>query len=83
MKLEGRLAVNDYEVLRAATIAGAGVALLPELDCVEDLREGKLVRLLPKWTSEETPIHVIYPSTRHLSARVKAFVEFMQERMRA
>lgn len=82
VKVEGRLAVNDYEVLREATLAGAGVAMLPDLDCIEAIRAGKLERLLPEWTSEETPIHVLYPSTRHLSARVKAFVEFMQERMR-
>lgn len=83
VKLEGRLAVNDHEVLREATLAGAGIALLPDRDCIKAIRDGKLVRLLPAWTSEETPIHVLYPCTRHLSARVKAFVEFLQERMRA
>lgn len=83
VKIEGRLAVNDYEVLRETTIAGAGIALLPDLDCIEAIREGKLVRLLPKWKSEETPLHILYPSTRHLSARARAFVEFMQEKMRA
>lgn len=83
VKVEGRLAVNDYEVLREATISGAGIALLPDLDCIEAIREGRLVRLLPSWTSEAPPIHVLYPSTRHLSARVKAFVEFLQERMRS
>jgi DNA-binding transcriptional LysR family regulator len=82
VKVEGQLAVNDYGFLREAAVAGAGIAMLPDLDCIEAIREGKLERLLPEWTSEETPIHVLYPSTRHLSARVKAFVEYMQERMR-
>lgn len=82
VKVEGRLAVNDFEVLREAVVAGGGIALLPDRECIEAIREGRLVRLLPAWTSEETPIHILYPSTRHLSARVKTFVEFMEERMR-
>ncbi|WP_373047521.1 LysR family transcriptional regulator [Vulgatibacter sp.] len=82
VKVEGKLAANDYDLIREAAIAGGGIALVPELGCTGALREGKLERLLPAWTSEETPIHALYPSTRHLAAKVKAFVAFLQARMR-
>ena len=77
----GRLVVNDYELLREATIAGAGIALLPEPACVQAASEGRLVRVLPAWTAAETPIQALYPSTRHLAPKVKAFVEFLQAEM--
>lgn len=83
LDVQGRLAVNEFDLLREACIAGAGVAMLPDRDCAAALREGKLERLLPEWTSEETPIHILYASTRHLSTKVKAFVEFMREGMRS
>nr|PZM93423.1 MAG: LysR family transcriptional regulator [Pseudomonadota bacterium] len=82
VKVEGQLAANDYQVLLEATLAGAGIALLPETDAAIGLRDRRLVRVLPEWTGEETPIHLLYPSTRHLSARVKAFADFVQARMR-
>lgn len=81
LDVQGRMAVNEFDLLREACIAGAGVAMLPDRDCAAALREGKLERLLPDWTSEETPIHILYASTRHLSTKVRAFVEFMREGM--
>ena len=38
-------------------------------------------RVLRDWTSPPTPVHVVYPSTRHLSPKVKSFVDHLQERM--
>src|SRR5690606_38921824 len=71
VKVEGRLAVNASDVLREAAVGGSFVPVLPHLGCVGARRAGKLVRLLPEWTSEEPPIHGLFPSRRHLSARVK------------
>jgi DNA-binding transcriptional LysR family regulator len=81
VKIAARFAVNDFDLLREATIAGLGVALLPELGCVDEMREGRLKRLLPAWSSPETPIHAVYPSTRHLSSKVRAFVDHVQGKM--
>lgn len=75
------LVVNDYDLLRDAVVGGAGIALLPEPICAEAEGEGRLRRVLPDWSAVETPIQAVYPSTRHLPARVKAFVDFLQERM--
>ncbi|MCA9608731.1 MAG: LysR family transcriptional regulator [Myxococcales bacterium] len=81
VRVQGRLVVNDFEFLEEAARAGLGVALLPAHHAVEDLREGRLVRLLPGWCSSEQPISVVYPSARHLAPKVRAFIEHLREQM--
>jgi DNA-binding transcriptional LysR family regulator len=76
-----RLFVSDLDVLRAAVNAGLGIGVLPAFQCVEDLRARRLERVLSYWNVPSTPVHVVYPSTRHVSAKVKTFVEHLQERM--
>lgn len=81
VQVKPRLVVNDFELLLDATLAGAGIALLPGPTCEAAIRDGRLRHVLPACAGAETPIHALYASTRHLSAKVKAFVEFLQERM--
>lgn len=76
-----RLLVNDYDLLRQTIVAGLGIGLLPEPDCVQPLADGRLKRVLPAWTGVETPIHAVYPSLRHLSSKVKAFIDHLQVEM--
>jgi DNA-binding transcriptional LysR family regulator len=76
-----RLLVSDFDVLHSAVSAGLGIALLPAFRCVEDLRAHRLDRVLRDWSAPSTPVHAVYPSTRHLSPKVKSFVEHLQERM--
>ena len=76
-----RLLVNDYDLLRQTIVAGLGIGLIPEPDCLEPLADGRLKRVLPAWTGVETPIHAVYPSLRHLSSKVKAFIDHLQVEM--
>jgi len=61
---------------REAVRAGLGVAILPDWLIEEDLRSGRLVRLLPKLKAKDMPIHVVYLGQRLLPARVSAFIDF-------
>lgn len=79
--LPARLLVSDLDIVSAAALAGAGIALLPAFRCVEELRARKLEHVLRDWSAPTTPVHAVYPSTRHLSPKVKSFVEHLQERM--
>jgi DNA-binding transcriptional LysR family regulator len=81
LALPPRMAVSDNDILHAVATAGLGVALLPALLCVADLRAHRLERVLRDWTAPSTPIHVVYPSTRHLSPKVKTFVDHLQEQL--
>ena len=76
-----RLLVNDFDVLYQAAISGMGIAPLPASHCVDDLRAKRFERLLRGWDAPQTPMNVVYPSTRHLSPKVKAFIEHLEERM--
>lgn len=62
--------------IREAVRAGLGVALLPHWLIWEDIRSGRLVRVLPQCKAHDLPVHVVYASHRLLSARARAFVDF-------
>jgi DNA-binding transcriptional LysR family regulator len=81
VSLASRLLSNDSDVLYAAATAGVGIALLPAFRCVEELRARRFERVLPGWTAPATPVHIVYPSGRHISPKVKSFADFVQERM--
>ncbi|HET6582214.1 MAG TPA: LysR family transcriptional regulator [Nannocystaceae bacterium] len=76
-----RVMVSDNDVLHAVARAGLGIAYMPVYLCVEDLRARRLERVLRDWTAPSTPVHVVYPSTRHMSPKVKSFVDHLQQRM--
>lgn len=81
VNVRARLVANDFEILRAVARDGLGFALLPEYQCFEELEEGRLVRVLDGWVAEEVPVFALYPSVRHLSPKVIAFIELIRERL--
>lgn len=76
-----RIVCHDFVVLRAATMAGLGIARLPETVVREDLRSGALRRVLPGWNSPQGILHLVFPSRRGLLPAVRAFIDFLAERM--
>ncbi len=76
-----RLLVSEMDIAHSAAAAGVGIALLPAYLCIEDLRARRLERVLPDWSAPSTPVHVVYPTARHLSAKVKTFIEHLQKQM--
>jgi len=81
VNVKARLIVNDFDFLDEAARAGLGIAMLPVFRCIEPIRTKKLVRVLPQWCSPEVPVHAVYASTRHLSPKVRAFLDHLRERM--
>jgi DNA-binding transcriptional LysR family regulator len=79
--LSPRMLVNDIDVLKASARAGIGIAVLPAFSCDEELRARNFERVLGEWGIPSTPMHVVYPTARHLTPKVKAFVEHLQQRM--
>jgi DNA-binding transcriptional LysR family regulator len=79
--LSPRMFVNDMDILHAGATAGLGIALLPAFQCVEDLRARRLERVLRDWCPPPTPIHVVYPTARHVSPKVKTFIDHLQQAM--
>jgi DNA-binding transcriptional LysR family regulator len=79
--VSSRMTASEMDVLHAVATAGLGIALLPAYQCVEELRARRLERVLRDWSAPSVPVHAVYPSTRHLSPKVKTFVEHLQARM--
>lgn len=80
-KIRARFVVNDFDMVQEAALGGLGVAMLPIFRCIDDLRAGRLVRLLREWCSPDIPMHAVYPSTRHLSPKVSAFLDHIRDKM--
>jgi len=78
--IRGRLHVNSLATARDAAVAGLGLAALPEMICWEDLRAGRLQIALEGWSLPGSGLYFVYPSPRHLSAKVKTFMDFLQEK---
>jgi DNA-binding transcriptional LysR family regulator len=68
--------------LREMARMGVGVAVLPEWLIGDDVRQGRLVRVLPEWSGVPLPVWVIHPGDRRVPARVRAFVDFAVEYLR-
>lgn len=76
-----RLTVNDDLALREAALSGVGIALLPVLACRRELEAGRLCMVLEDWAPSVTRMYAVYPNAHHFAAKLRAFVEFMRERL--
>lgn len=79
VRVDGRLKANNGDLLREATLAGVGVGLMPDFMVHGDLKNGRLVALLTDWRPRQSAIWAIYPHNRHLSTKVRLFVDFLSE----
>lgn len=80
VELRARMYCNNADAMLESLAAGLGLALVPDFICSSHLKSGNLVRALPDWTVEPLTLHVIYPHSRHVTAKVRAFVDFMVEK---
>ncbi|WP_439575717.1 LysR family transcriptional regulator [Phreatobacter sp.] len=69
------LACGDFVVLRQAALDGLGVALLPDQVCQAELDAGRLVQLLPEWSTPFGTIHMVFGPRRGLLPAVRALID--------
>ena len=74
--VQGRFASDQGDAVRQAAVAGLGIARLPDFLAAEDVRAGRLVRLLEPW-ERILPIAAVYPPGRHLSPKVRRFIDLL------
>ncbi len=82
VRVSGAFIANDSEAVRRAARAGHGVALLPEIQLIDDLRAGRLFRLMEDYESQRVPVHIVYPSRRNLAPRTRVVMDFLLEQTR-
>lgn len=74
-----RVAVNDGDALVAACLAGLGVSQVPTFMVQDYIACGKLEVILGEYLSESMPMNALYPQNRHLSSKVRAFIDWVAE----
>lgn len=80
---QGPLKANNGVALTRAAIDGMGIILQPTFIVGDALRSGELVRILPTWHRDPVRLHAIYPHRRFVSAKVRRFIEFVEQRFSA
>lgn len=80
-RVEGpaRLRINNSFAVRDAAIGGLGIAQLPLLVAGPAVAAGSLVSVLPDWSPSPIPIHALFPSSRYLTPKVRAFIDLAVE----
>ncbi len=79
LHVSGNFRANTADGLYEAVLAGAGLARLSTWLVVPDIRAGRLVPILPEYPHENSAFYVLYPHRRHLSRKIRAFVDFLVE----
>ncbi len=74
-----RYVADDLLTLKFAVVGGAGVGMLPDYMCREELQAGRLVQVLPGWAPRSGLFHAVYPSRRGMVPAVRCFLDFLAE----
>ena len=73
---------SDFNILLEAAGSGTGVALLPVQVVERALSEGRLVRILPEWHSEDVTIHLVFVTKRGLASAVRVFIDYLADQFK-
>jgi DNA-binding transcriptional LysR family regulator len=77
--VKGLLESNDGQILRTAALDGMGILVQPSYIVYSDIVAGRLVPVLDDWDLPRLTINLAYPSRKHLSAKVRTFIDFVAE----
>lgn len=81
--IEPRLSTDGLYALRRAAALGLGVGLGSAWAMAEDIAQGRLVRVAPRWQAEPLPVYLVYAPSRFQPARLRRFIEIMREHLPA
>jgi DNA-binding transcriptional LysR family regulator len=82
IEVPGRFCSNVSEVVRHAARMGHGIALMYELQVLDDIMTDQLHRVLAEYPTDRTQIFLIYPSRQHLALRTRVVIDFLVEQFR-
>lgn len=78
LRLNGRVAVNSFELLKNLALEGLGIGFVPLHCCDQDVQSGRLIPVLPEWGFPEGGIYVVYPHRKLLSPAVRTFIDHLR-----
>lgn len=75
VEVTGKISTNDMGLVKEFALTGAGIAILPYYLAQEEVKAGKLKPILKEWVALTQPVHVVYPGSRYLLPKVRAFLD--------
>ena len=81
MRIDGNLDTNNGEGLYQAVLEGIGLSMQSTWNVSEELRRGELRAVLKDYTAPDVSIQAVYPPTRHVSPKVRVFIDALIERI--
>jgi len=77
VRVSGALRANNAEAVRRAVLTGYGIALMTDLQVIDDIRTKRLYHLLAEFAPPREKIYLVYPSRHHLAPRVRVVIDFL------
>lgn len=81
VNVSSKFRMNSVSMIRQLAVLGQGVAFLPERVVLDDLRSGRLQRILPEWRGPQGPVYAV-TETKLVPAKTQRFIEFIREKLR-
>jgi DNA-binding transcriptional LysR family regulator len=80
IRVSGRLSANSGDPLLELALKDTGILLSPDYLVADGLSAGRLIRLLPDYKTQETPVYAVYPHSHFLPAKTRTFIDFLAAR---
>ncbi len=78
-RVKGRILADDPETVKVFTLMGDGIGVFPSFICEDEIRKGKLVRVLPKWRLGSGHFSLVYPAQKFVPHKIRAFLDAADE----
>jgi len=79
LEVKPRVCVDEALTIYRLVLNGAGIGIVSGYLCAPEIDAGRLVRLLPEWSSPPVEVSIVFPSRRELAPAVRVFVDYMKE----
>jgi DNA-binding transcriptional LysR family regulator len=83
VKVDSHVLTNSAEMEIALCIAGQGITQMPSFNLHGEIEDGRLIELFKDYNKHQIEVHVVYPSRKHMSAKVRHFIDFIIARLEA
>lgn len=83
IKVNNGLRANDFMFIKQLLLMGNGISFLPSYLIADEIQSGQLIRLLSDWQLPERELYLVYPSDRHPSPKLRAWVDFVHQQLKS
>jgi len=81
VQLNDGISTNSFPAVKALVNLDEGIALMPNSLCKDELKDRSFIHVLPEWSTEESPVHLVYPSHRYSSPKVREILPLLEKQL--